>query len=534
MSEVWRQSWAIARSGWRALYNRTWRFSPRKTLLIDMGSEFFVVFLITRRAGAIAAGAGAVDLTGLLLLITLQMGWFGLMYGFARGQFQLYTGILVPLFQITPARPMAFLVGRVLESLPRRAWSTLLWAWAYSAAIAGAARWPALLLFWTVALGFSALAHLSGLLALTLWSRLSPRTLRVGLFIIFASTLGGITWAVIYLGTGGGLVDLAQRFRAARWWLGGALALVGGLPGLALLLAFVFRPSAVENLYRRGLYRVLELNERQDSRPGRSRWLPLPDGPLRAVLSRDLLVLTRSGFTLFRLATWVAGAVGAYMAGAALAGQPTTRLTLWLGGLALFAWGLPFRNLVTGAFHGEKASMDLYRLTGTPLGPVLLGKYIAQAVPAALLAGLAAAVAAGRAELGAGPALTLVLWVWLALAAGIAGGLGYAAVSAREPDPDEEAGAAAPPDAGVPGVGGGTLAASLLRTLSFAGPMAVTIWIAGGRPGLPLAIPALWPLLLVLLAAAGSLAVGWRLLGREWDGRGWSAHSPVAAHPKGR
>src|SRR5690606_20581322 len=96
-------SLAVARTGWLAAWNRLFRFSRVKAGLIWLALQGYVVYVIARRAPAVAPDAAGAGLVGALTLMGAQMAWFGLMYGFSRGQMQLYQGLLVPLFQITPA-----------------------------------------------------------------------------------------------------------------------------------------------------------------------------------------------------------------------------------------------------------------------------------------------------------------------------------------------------------------------------------------------------------------------------------------------
>lgn len=521
MSEIWRQALGIARSGWRAQYNRIWRFSRFKSGAMVLAMQLGMILLVSRRAQAAGGGAAGAGLLELMVLIGLQFGWFGLLYGFSRGQFQLYTGVLVPLFQMTPTRPIAFLIGRVLEAVPQRAWTALLWGWAYSAALPwpAAERWAAALVLALSAISVGMLTHLTGLLTLAVWSRISPRTLRTGLFLGFAATLGLATWGIIYLAGGGSLAGAAATLRSVRSAVFAAVAAVGGLPGLVLAGAFLVRPGWVEDLYRQGLYQVLELEEQNDARPRRSFWLPLPGGVLRPVLSREWLTLSRSVFTRLRLMVWAAGAVGVWAAGGAAAGQGRESALVFIGTLSLLAWGLSFSNMVTNAFTSERVTVALYRLAGIRALPLLAAKFISVALPAALLVAAAAGVGIGRAGLEAADGLWLLGWVLVALAAGTATSLGLAAATAGE-DPEEPGAGPRSPMGMQPMPNTQNPMAvpwALARTGGLVFPMAVAIWAGAGQLWLPQPLPAAVPWAVLAMLPAAALLVGGALMYRDWE-----------------
>ncbi|MFZ5823693.1 MAG: hypothetical protein ACOY94_05085 [Bacillota bacterium] len=517
MSEVMRLSWAIARMGWRATYNRLFRFSRVKSGLIMLLLQGLLIFLIARRAPAMAASATGDGLSGVMAIIALQMGWFGLMYGFSRGQFQLYQGLLVPLFQLSPARPLAFLIGRVIEAAPQRSWSTLLWAWAYSSMIPGSGRWAAMALLFAVGLATGMIAHLSGLLLLTFWSRYSPKTMRNGLFLFGGLTLAMATWAVIYLSQGNTVTDLALVMRQYRTTVFGLVVLTAGLPGLLLGLASLVRPDWVEDLYRRGLYTVVELGEQDIDRPGRSYWLPIgANGVLRAVLSREWLQLTRSKVARIQLMIWLAGTVGVFFAGQAMAGQPMERLVQYVGSLSLLAWFLSFGHWVVRVFEQERVTIALYRLAAVPTPRLIAAKLTSIAVPSAALVGLSVLAGSLAARLSPLDSLSVLLWSLLALAAGILGGFGVAAATADQ-EPEEPTGGAAPrSEMAPPTTAQGSAWWSLARTLAVLVSTALPLWAGAGRAGLAATLPPAQAVVLVLLLPTLLLSGGvWWML-RTW------------------
>lgn len=517
MSEVMRLSWAIAQMGWRSSYNRLFRFSRVKSGLIMLLLQGLLIFLIARRAPAMAASTAGDGLTGVVAIIALQMGWFGLMYGFTRGQFQLYQGLLVPLFQISPARPLAFLIGRVIEAAPQRSWSTLLWAWAYSSMVPGSGRWGAMALLFAIGLATGMIAHLSGLLLLTFWSRYSPKTMRNGLFLFGGLTLAMATWAIIYLSQGNTVTDLALVMRQYRTTVFGLVVLTAGLPGLLLGLASLVRPGWVENLYRQGLYAVVELGEQDIDRPGRSHWLPIGgNGVLRAVLSREWLQLTRSKVARIQLMIWMAGTVGVFFAGQAMAGQPVERLVQYVGSLSLLAWFLSFGHWVVRVFEQERVTIALYRLAAVPTARLITAKLTSITLPSAMLVGLSALVGSLAARLSPADALQVLLTALLALAGGIFGGFGVAAATADQEPEEPDAGGAPRSEMAPPTTAQSNAWWSLARTLGVLLCTALPLWAGAGRPGLPATFsPALaWSAALLLPALLLSGGVWWML--RTW------------------
>ena len=518
MSEALRLSWAIARMAWRATYNRTFRFSKVKGALVMLVLQLIFFLLIARRAPVMASGAANEGLGGLVALISLQMAWFGMMWGFTRGQFQLYQGLLVPLFQITPARPIGFLLGRVIEAVPIRSWSTLLWAYVYSGVVAGPARWGAMALLFIVGLGVGMIAHLSGLLLLSFWSRYSPKTMRNGLILFGGVTLGFATWAVIYLASGGTVTELALNIRAYRFLVFGAVVLVTGIPGAMLLAALAIRPAAVEDLYRQGVYKVIELNDSDVTRPGRSLWLPIPDNVFRPILSREWLELSRSKVAQIQLAIWGAGTVGVWFAGRAIQGAPMERVIQYVGALALLTWFMSYGHWVVRVFEKERKTNILYRLAGVSTPKLLAAKFTSIFVPSGFLVGATTLVGAAAAELGFAQVLTVWSWSIGALAAGVIGGFGMAAATAGESEDEQDAG-------GSPGrgEGGGQQPAgtdawwSLARTVALAVTAGLPIWFGAGQPGLPFRVPeaGLWAVSVLL--PVGLMVVGYRLMVRAWE-----------------
>lgn len=515
MSEVLRTAWAVARSGWRANYNRTWKFSRSKSSVIFTVAYLLVIYLVTQRAGQVSPGRSGLGLQGLAVLLVLQLGWSGLLRGYTRGQFQLYQGILVPLFQISPARPIAFLIGRSLEGLTIALRNAAVWGYAYSAALPGRERWVGALLLGGVGLAAYTVAHLAGLLTLALLSRLSPRSLNGSLFAAFALSLGAATGAAIYLARGGSLADLALLVHQYRTPIAALSLGLLGAPGLGLLLAFFVIPDRVEELYRVGLYQVLELRDLADARPRRSLWLPLPAGPFRGVLARQWLTDLRAAVTRFRLLIWGAAGAGVWFSGAAARGQGPERAVLFVGGLAVLAWGLSSSAQVASAFTSERVTQLLYRLAGVRPLPLFAAKFLGLWLPTLAGVALPCLVGGWRAGLGGGELLQLLAWSCGAMTAGTLGGLGIAAATAgEEPDEPESQGAG-----GLFGPGqdpqSGTIWA-ILRTFGLVLPTALCLWAGSGQFGSPLPAPTAGLLLLLVLIVGGCLALGLALMVRGW------------------
>ncbi len=517
MSGLLRLSWAIAESGWRANWNRGFRFSRVKSGLIWNILQALVVLIVARRAPAMAAGSADQGLAGMVALIALQMGWFGLMYGFARGQMQLYQGLLVPLFQISPARPLAFLLGRVIEAVPQRSWSTLLWAWAYSSVVPGSGRPAAIALLFAIGLAVGMVAHLSGLLLLAFWSRYSPKTMRNGTFLFGGITLAMATWAIIFLSQGGTATELALLMRQARTTVFGGVVLAGGLPGLLLGLALAIAPGWVEDLYRQGLYKVVELGEQDTDRPGRSFWLPIgSDGVLRAVLSREWLQLSRSKIARIQMMIWVAGTVGVFFAGRAMEGQSMERLVQYVGSLSLLSWFMAYGHWVVRVFEQERVTIALYRLAAVPTPKLIAAKFTSIAVPSALLVGLSVTVGSLAARLSPGDALQVLGYAMTALAAGIFGGFGVAAATADQEPEEPDAGAAPRSEMAPPTAAQSNAWWSLARTIALVVTAALPLWAGSGQPGLAGLIPATTGWLVVLLLPLLLLLAGVRWMLRTW------------------
>lgn len=519
MTEVLRTSWSVARASWLATWNRTFRFSKMKAAVIFVLLQGLIVLLIAQRTPKVMLAPGPSALTGPVALMCLQMAWFGLMYGFSRGQFQLYQGILVPLLQVTPARPLGFLLGRVLESLPSRAWSCLLWGYAYSSIVPAAQRWPAFLLMASLGLVVGTASHLSGLLLLALWSRCSPRSMRTGLLLFGAISLGLTTWAAIFLARGGTITELALTLRAYRPLVIGSLLAAAGLPSLVLMGLMLIRPQTVEDLYRQGLFQLMELREQDLSRPGRSRWLPLRSPVLRAVLSREWLELGRSSMTRIQLMIWAAGTVGVYFAGQAAAGRPMPEVIRFVGVLSLFSWFMAYGHWVVRVFEKERLTLLLYRLAAVPTPHLLLAKFLSIFVPSGLLVTASALVGSLSAGLTLGETLTLLGWSLGALAAGILGGFGMAAATAGQ-EPEEQSPQAAGDDQGESVQATGSAWWSLARVASLMLTAALPLWIGAEQPGLPSPLPSLLLVLLAALLPLGLLAAGVRLMLRTWGRNG--------------
>ncbi|HYF80116.1 MAG TPA: hypothetical protein VD973_23640 [Symbiobacteriaceae bacterium] len=514
MSEVLSTAWSIARSGWRATWNRTFRFSRMKTAAIFLVLQLGFFVLVARRVpGNGAEGAG---LGGLLALVAVQMGWFGIMNGFVRGQAQLYQGILVPLFQMTPARPVAFLLGRVIEAVPTRAWTSLLWAWAYSGLLPVGARWGALLLLAAFGLATALTAYLAGLLLLAFWSRYSPRTMRNGTIFFGAVSLALVTWAIIYLSEGGTITDLSVIMRTYRTTAYGVVLTLTGVPGLLLLGALAIRPAAVEDLYRSGLYKVMELNETDVDRRVRSRWLPIRSHVMRAVLSREWLELARSKVARIQLLIWAAGTVGVFFAGRAMAGRPAERLVQYVGMLALFAWFMSYGHWVVRVFEKERRTMLLYRLAAIPARRLLAAKFLSIFGPSAVLVAVTVTVGVLAAAGSAGDLLTVLGWTLGALAAGTVGGFGAAAATAGEGE-DQELGAAAPKREGDSAQATGNNAWwALLRTFTLLLTAGLPIWLGAGQPGLPFHLPGAPLLAGAAMLPTAILAAGYWIMEKGW------------------
>jgi hypothetical protein len=518
MSEVLRTAWSIARSGWRSSFNRSFRFSRMKTAVIALAVQALFFVFMARRAPAMAAGTARDGLGGVMALVALQMAWFGLMYGFSRGQMQLYQGILVPLFQITPARPLAFLVGMVIEAVPSRAWSCLLWAWVYSGAVGGLSRWSVALLLAVVGLAAGMVAHLSGLLLLTFWSRYSPKTMRNGTIIFGVITMAMITWAAIYLSEGGSVTELALLMRQYRMATYTGVVALAGIPGLLLLGALAVRPVSVENLYRQGVYQVIELGDAEVAKPSRSVWLPLRSSVMRAVLSREWLELFRSKVARIQGLIWAAGTVGVYFAGQAMRGQTMGRTVQFLAGLSLLTWFMSYGHWVVRVFEKERKTMLLYRLTAVPAYRLILAKFTSVFVPSAVLVALSASVGAWAARVSFGQGLGVLAWSLGALAAGTLGGFGMAAATAGESDDQEMD--QAPRREGEPPQATGNAWWAVARTVALLLTAALPVWTGAGQPGLPFRIPAV-PLLAVdTVLPVALLVAGYWMMVRVWEASG--------------
>lgn len=517
MSALLRLSWSIARMGWRATWNRSIRFSKMKTGLIALALQLLFFALIARRAPMLAGAATRDGMLGLLTLMSVQMAWFGLIYGFSRGQQQLYQGILVPLFQMTPARPLGFLVGRVIEAVPLRFFSIGLWAWVYARALPGEERWLAALLLAAVGMAVGMIAHLSGLLLLSFWSRYSPGTMRNGNTFFGIITLALLTAAMIYLSQGGSLTELALTMRQYRIGVFTAVVMAAGIPGLGLLAALFIRPDAVEHLYRTGLYQVLELNDTDISRPGRSQWLPIPEPVFRAVLSREWLELLRARMVRIQALVWVAGTVGTFFAGRSMIDQPLSRVIPLVAFNALLAWFLSYGHWVVRAFEKERRTIHLYRLAAISGSRLVAAKFLSVFLPSALLVSISTLVGGAAAELDLTGALTLLAWALGALAAGVFGGFGMTAATADQ-NPEETELDTTPRREGAPEPGGGGQWWALARTIALMLCAGLPIWAAAGQPWLPWTLP--WLPLLVLLAIMPTmlLAAGFWIMSRSWDG----------------
>lgn len=517
MSEVLRLSLSVARSGWQAAWNRTFRLSRFPAGLLWLLAQVAAAALVAHRVPPAPEAAGGPGIAGMAALTAVQMGWFGLLYGFARGQVQLYHGLMVPLVQITPARPAAFLLGRLIEALPQRAWVALLWAWAYAGALPGHVRWAALPALFGAGVTAGMLALLSGMLLLTLWSRVSPRSISRGSALLGGATLALFAAMVIHILRGGTVQDLALLVERYRLPVAGAVLAAAGIPGAALLAALVLRPAAVEDLYRQGLYRVLELEQRETRRPGRSLWLPAArSGVLRAVLSREWLYLARSPLTRVQLALFAAGVACVVAAGWSAAGEPASHAVPVIAALSVQTWFVSLGHLPVRTFEAERAALDLYRLAAVPAPHLIAAKLLSIGAPSALLVSLAAAAGGLAAGLDLPDLARAVLLAVLAAAGGIAGGVGMAAATARH-EPDEPSpGRAAEAALSVLQQSGSW--AAVVRTLTAIAGAGMPLWAGAGRPGLSDVVPA--PL--AWAAALGlpliSLAAGISRLTRTWRG----------------
>jgi len=521
MTGVLALAWSIARSGWRANYNRSFRFSKLKAGAIALGIQILFFYFIARRAPVMVVQQANDGLWGVVVLIMIQMGWFGVMTGFSRGMFQLYQGILVPLFQIVPARPLGFLLGRMIEAVPTRAFSTLLWAWVYSGLLPGDDRLGYAVLLAAVGITIGMLAYLSGLLILAFWSRYSARSLRNGLLFFGATTLALATWAVIFLAQGGTVTDLALTMRSYRIPVIGTMAVLAGFPGLVLLSTLLLKPTYVEDLYRRGVYNVIELGETDITRPARSVWLPIREGVLRAVLSREWLQLSRAKVTRIQLMIWAAGMVGVFVAGRNLVGAPTGTLVQYIGALNLLTWFVAFGHWVIRTFETERVTVTLYRLAAIPTWKLLLAKFISLFVPSTILVSLGTLIGCVSASCS-GPAFGSVLgWSIASLIGGSLGGFGMAAATAGEEPDDPETAATPRREMGSSPAAGSSAWWSVARTVALIATTALPLWAGAGQPGLTafklpevplLATSALLPSLLVI--------VGSWLMIKTWEAHG--------------
>jgi hypothetical protein len=516
VTEVLHTAWAVARSGWRATWNRSLRFSRVKVALIWLLLQALFFWLLTRRTPTLPQAMAQEGIAGLTALLLLQMSWFGLMYGFARGQFQLYQGILVPLFQITPARPLGFLLGRVIEAVPTRAWSALLWAWVYASMIPSPTRWTTWMIMALLGLLVSMVAHLSGLLLLSYWGKVSARTMRTGLSSFGIITLGLATWAAIFLATGGTLTELALVMREYRMFVFGAVVITAAIPGTLLLGLMFIHPDVIEAQYREGVQNVIELAESDLSRPARSLWLPLSDPTLRAVLSREWLELFRSRMTRIQLAIWVAGTVGVYVAGRAVYGDSMSRVIQFVGFQSLFTWFMAYGHWVVRVFEKERRTLLLYRLAAVPTRRLLLAKVISVFTPSLLLVFVSSLIGGLAAGLTPTELLKVVLYTFIALATGTLGGFGAAAATASEA-PEEQEVDAGPRRTGDASQPTGNAWYSIVRTIALVVTAGLPIWIAAGQPGLPWKLPFLPLWLIAILLPLAVLGFGVRLMIWHWE-----------------
>ncbi len=521
MTGIWALAWSIASSGWRSAYNRSFRFSKLKVGAIALVLQVLFFWFIARRAPVMTVQYANEGLSGVLVLLTIQMGWFGVMTGFSRGMFQLYQGILVPLFQITPARPLGFLLGRMIEAVPLRAFSTLLWAWVYSGLLPGDQRLLYALLLAIIGITIGMVAYLSGLLILAFWSRHSASTLRNGLLFFGAITLAIATWAVIFLAQGGTVTELALTMRTYRIPVIGSMLVLAGFPGLTLLLTLLIKPTYVEDLYRQGLYNVIELGETDITRPSRSVWLPIGDGVMRAVLSREWLQLLRAKVTRIQLMIWVAGTVGVFVAGRSMVGAPTDSLVQYLGSLTLLTWFVAFGHWVIRTFESERVTVTLYRLAAIPTWKLLFAKLISVFVPSTILV-LAGALVGCVAASCSAPALASVLgWSVAGLVGGVLGGFGMAAATAGEEPDDPETAATPRREMGSSPATGSSAWWSVARTVALVATTGLPLWAGAGQPGLTaFKLPEL-PLLATSALLPGLLIVsGSWLMIKAWEANG--------------
>lgn len=513
MAESVRLAWSIARMGWRSTWNMTIRFSRAKIGLIWIAVQVLIFFFMSRRTPQLAVDPRQ-GILGLAVLIGLQMAWFGLMTGFTSGQQQLYRGILVPIFQITPIRPIGVILGRVLQSVPNRILACLLWGWVYAGALPGAPRLLIALPLAGAGLLAGMLAHLAGLLLLTVWGRYSPKTMRHAATVFGIASMGLITWIVIYLTSGGTVSALSVTMREYRQSVMGLLVLLAGLPGLLLFLASLLAPTWIERLYQTGLHQVIELNEQDVARNARSFWLPLRHPVYRAVLSREWLQLSRSKTFRIQLVTFAAGAVGTWYAGRSMAGRPMADIVLYVAGLALFAWFMGFGEWVVRVFDNERKTIFLYRVTGTPVRHLITAKLISLFGPSVILVLISTLVGAFAAHLGVGRALGVGLWAAAGMLAAILGGFGAAAATANEA-PEEETGGQTSPD-GTP-MGNSNAWYSIFRILSLILCMALPILIGAGLPGVPFQVPLALQAVIGIGLPLVLLFFGVRVMVRRWE-----------------
>ena len=167
-----------------------------------------------------------------------------------------------------------------------------------------------------------------------------------------------------------------RRFAAATALLGGMtvyLAGVGLLLGLRLRAEYrgASLGEAPQAAQRRGLKSIDSGTPSQSPATG-PRWF---DGPLWAVIAKELRYLSRSGMMLFSL---FAPLVILFAAGAQLRGEHSPAMRYAFPLAAAYGF-LPLTRQVCNSLGGEGAGIQLYFLSPTPFRTVMLAKNLLQA-----------------------------------------------------------------------------------------------------------------------------------------------------------
>jgi hypothetical protein len=484
-----RVGWAVARTAWRSRYNRLWRFSKFKWVVVMQIVQLAFFWWLSSRTGKLAGASHQERFVGILALLVLQFGWSGLLQGFVNGQFQLFKGSLNPLFEVSSAPPIGFIIGRVLEHIPRRIWSSLLWAWAYTAVLPPKGRIADLLMLSGIATVIASLAFLTGMLSLILWQAYAPKTVRYGLTGGLVLQIIFMTWAAIFLAQGGTVAQILQTLAQSRHVLFTLVVMIGALPGIGMLGTSLVRPQVIDRLYHRGLKQLTEL-EQGIGKAKRSFYVELAGDPLvRAIVSREWISLLRAPFTGVRLFAYSAAIVGEWITGRSLHHHTAggSHSAVLLLGIPLVAWVLIFSGDFIMAFPGEGAALTLYRLSGHSASRVMAAKFLANWLPNCVLIFVACLAGAIAAKDAIGEPWRIVANGLLAATASMMGAFGISA-GYLDPDLDELGQAQNSPGTGQMGAWGlvGLVAACipivLILFVSWPGtaavvPLPVLFWI---------------------------------------------------------